>query len=642
MKKTYIAKIIPEYKPQITYNIKSKDTNKSCQSAFICVPFISFKQQQQQRMRNIKLLPDNVIDQIAAGEIIERPASVVKELIENAIDAKASRITVEIEGGGKKLIRITDNGIGMNRSNLSLCFQRFATSKIEATSDLLNVKSYGFRGEALPSIASVSHMTILTKALDENNAFSIAIKGSKTEDIIETNRQQGTTITVKNLFFNIPARLKFLKTDNTEKRKILLWIESISLAHPAISFTVLNEGKKVLTTSSRESLNERFLEIYGLEFMKNICLLNYSFSKGEIKGMISEPSHSRRDRSGIKTFVNGRLVQNRILNYVVNQFYRDKMPHGNFPYVVLLIEIEKNLVDVNVHPSKQEIRFINEGIVIANCLKAFELALSKKIEVSLRSPSFKESNFPFKQESNVPSESIPANIDEVKSTLFNQLNHDSVNTLQYQASYYNRKENNNNQGYASLSTDEHVEGTQAKLIGQIKNRYLIIELENDVALLDQHASHERILYEKAIKENITSISQSLLFPETIDFTLEDFGVLEDNIEKLNNLGFSVSLFGTNTIKIDSVPSEISGKSLKKYFLALIAYLKDKTYGKPGLDKLIRGVCRQSVMFGDPLTTLEQEKLVSDLFKCQNPYSCPHGRPTMFKISFSEIDRKLGR
>jgi len=589
---------------------------------------------------NIELLPDKVIDQIAAGEIIERPASVVKELIENAIDAKSSRITIEIEGGGKKLIRIADNGIGMNKKNLSLCFQRFATSKIKETTDLLNVKSYGFRGEAIPSIASISHMTILTKASKENNAFSVTIKGSKIENLIETNRQQGTTITVKNLFFNIPARSKFLKTDNTEKRKILLWIQSISLAHPEISFTVSNEGKKVLITSSHKSLNERFIEIYGLEFMKQSCMLNYKFSKGEIKGLISEPGNSRRDRSGIKTFVNGRLIQNRILNYVINQFYRDKMPHGNFPYVVLLLEIEQNLVDVNVHPSKQEIRFLNEGIVIANCLKAFELAFAKKIEISLRSSSFKESTFPFQHKTNTPLESIP--FEKENPSFSYQYNNDSVNTAHYQTSYYNQTKNHDNSTPVVSDDNQQVWGTKAKLIGQIKNRYLLIELENDVAFLDQHASHERILYEKAIKEEVISLSQTLLFPETIDFTLEDFGVLEDNIEKLNNLSFSVSLFGNNTIKIDAVPSKISGKSLKKYFLSLIAYLKDQSYGKPGLDKLIRGVCRQSVMFGDPLTTLEQEKLVSDLFKCDNPYTCPHGRPTMFKISIPDLDRKLGR
>ena len=582
-------------------------------------------------MREIKLLPENVIDQIAAGEIIERPASVVKELVENSMDAGSSKIIVEIASGGKKRICVTDDGHGMDRPNLLKCIRRFATSKIATTEDIDRIRTYGFRGEAIPSIASVSQMTIVSADPGSGTAASLQINGGKEEELREAVLGKGTKITVANLFYNIPARLKFLKTDATETRKILFWMEAFSIARPDIAFSLISEGNVLFQTSAKKSLGDRLCDVYGNDFLKSAKSFEFSFSTGKVQGMLTLPDNTRRDRTGIRTFVNGRLVQSQILSFTVSKFYRDKIPHGNYPTVVLLVDILPGLVDVNVHPAKLEVRFRNEDEVIASCFKAFSLA-------------FQANGLSLEREKDQPQGAFPVSLPEEGRT-FVATNTDSLKKELYESLVLSDSS-------PALLLKEIPQGpgevirpsSPIRLLGQVKNRYLVVEMEEGLAILDQHASHERVLYERTLKlkEKKAVESQQLLMPEVLNFSSNDSGILEENLEGLNKVGFGIERFGKNTFKIDSVPAEVPPKGLKAYFSGLISYLLDSSNGKPGIEKLIRGVCRQSVMFGDPLKKEEQEQLIEDLFRCENPYSCPHGRPLLYKLNWNEIDRRFLR
>lgn len=587
-------------------------------------------------MTEIKVLSDKVIDQIAAGEIIERPASVVKELLENSIDAKASKITVEIEDGGKKLIRISDNGEGMTKDNLKICFKRFATSKITETNDLEKVSTYGFRGEALPSIASVSKMSIETCYKNSNEGYIIKNEGGILSEIMPSSCNDGTKVTVQNLFYNVPARLKFLKKENTEKKNILSWINSISLAHHKIAFKLISDKSVIFECAIMNKEEDRYLELFGREFVENIIHIKFPFRNGLIHGFISKPGFFKRDRTGIKTFVNGRIIQNKILNYVISEFYRDKLMHGQYPFVTLQIELNPSLVDVNVHPAKLEVRFRNEDEIIGCSLRAFNEAYSKTLPKTVN-----ENKEPLIFNSQTSSNKIPLTLNELKNDLF------GIKQTNYQKSFSDTFNGISEPGHTDINNSilkDETNDLSIYLLGQAACKYLIAETDEGLYIFDQHASHERILYEQMLhKENsYRAMIQNLLMPITIDFTPEDFLTLEEHIEKLNELGFIIEIFGKNTMKIEGLPSNISGINIKDYFLKLASYLRDPLKGKPDSEKLIRGVCRHSVMFGEKLNNYEQKKIINDLFKCKNPSNCPHGRPTFFKLTWDEINRKLGR
>ena len=587
--------------------------------------------------KTVKILPDQVIDQIAAGEIIERPASVVKELVENSIDAGASQITVEINGGGKKSIRITDNGCGMSRENLSLCIGRFATSKISSATDLEGINTYGFRGEAIPSIASVSQMTITSSDPEGKGASMIQIEGGKTGEIKDTVLEKGTRVLVENLFFNLPARLKFLKTDPTETKKIEAWLEAIAMAHPEISFRLIADGETVFETSQRKNFRERLLELFGKEWLEACAEIDFTFLNGRMDGFLTLPSRTRRDRTEIKVFVNGRLVQSQILNYIISKFYRDKIPHGTYPSVILFVKVKPSLVDVNVHPAKLEIRFRNEDEIISSGLHAFASAFTRKIATAYQNVESPNPNFERKDDP-LFQVKVPVSFQDFQKDWYGGNKTAPSDFSSFPVSEL---------PHPALSESfENKADTKKKwrLVGQTKDRYLVVELEDGLAIIDQHASHERVLYEKTLKQREKSQveSQKILMPEVISLSHEDYAVLEANRESLNKLGFSMEPFGRNTFSIDALPPGLSEKALNSYLQALSAYLRDPSFGSPGLEKLIRGVCRQSVMFGDRLSPEEQEKLIEDLFRCDNPFSCPHGRPVMYKISWSDVDRKLLR
>jgi DNA mismatch repair protein MutL len=594
-------------------------------------------------MSRIQTLPNIVIDQIAAGEVIERPSSVIKELIENALDAAPTQITVEVNEGGRTLLRVTDNGFGMDKTDLRKCLERFATSKIKETEDLDRIASYGFRGEALPSIASVSHLIIQSRGDGEPEAFEIKATGNQIADLIPIALEKGTKVSVEHLFFNVPARLKFLKNDSTEIKKITQCVEAFALVKPEIGFKLIANKKVIRDTSARASLADRFLEIYGAEFMKQCCLLNSTFQNGAIQGMISEPSNTRRDRSGIKTFVNGRLVQNSILNFVISKFYKDKIPHSFYPTVTVLLQLNPTLVDVNVHPAKLEVRFRNEGEIITACLKVFSMALERKLVDTIHtSAPFSPSTGKFGSAERTSLETL-GNSTPVPSSINNVLQ--QLYELPFSKPETRPLSFSESSPVYTPPQMTFVPGTNLQCIGQIKNRYLVVQMDDAIAIVDQHAAHERVNYERMLKLKAqhAAYSQPLLVPQTLLLPPEDYHFLENNWNAVNESGFVVSAFGKNTVKLDAVPPGIDSKNAAEYFKQLLAFVKDSSREDPAMDRWIRGVCRKSVMFGDPLTPEEQSQLIHDLFlHCQSPYSCPHGRPTFFKLSWNEIDRKLGR
>ncbi|EKD27970.1 MAG: hypothetical protein ACD_79C00481G0001, partial [uncultured bacterium] len=489
-----------------------------------------------------------------------------------------------------------------------------------------------------PSIASVSQVEILSKTPAEKEAHLLKIHGGVFKSLTPAVFEKGTKVSVQNLFYNIPARLKFLKTDSTEKRKIATWVESIALVNPQISFKLRVDGKDFISFSRKGTLKDRLIEAYDSEIIKSFYYLKFNFHSGNISGVISKPELFKRDRSEIRTFVNSRLVQNPLLNYSISSFFRDKMPHGNFPYVILLLTIKPELVDVNVHPAKLEVRFRNEDEIVSLCLRAFNQAYSTHINQEFGKNDQNDLVFQNVKES----KKVPINVSTVLNDLFSIPSQIAVsektNDLFYNKESFSKTENR------QISQFNYIPETNVQLIGQSKNRYLVVEFEDSIGIIDQHAAHERILYEKTcfLKKESKIESQQLLIPEIIKLSFEDFGVIEENMNILNDFGFSINTFGGNTIKIDGVPALVTINNLKNYFVSLIAFIKDSNFGKPDEDKVIRGICRQSVMFGDKLNDAEQREILTELFKCKNPFTCPHGRNIIFKLPFSELNRKFGR
>ncbi|MDI6731672.1 MAG: DNA mismatch repair endonuclease MutL [Candidatus Margulisbacteria bacterium] len=555
---------------------------------------------------SIKILPDDLVNKIAAGEVVERPAAVVKELVENSIDAKATKICIEIQGAGSKLIRVADNGQGMSQEDLRLSVQRHATSKISTLEDLFNIHTLGFRGEALPSIASVSKLTI------EQNPSG-----------------QGITVTAKDLFYNTPARKKFLKSPATEMGHIGDVVAKYALAFPQIAFELIGDGKPMLQSSGSGNLKDAVLSVYGTELLKE--LITVSFESGPIKihGLISRPTVSRIDKNYETFFVNNRYVKNFLLNRALEDAYRTLIPNNRYPAAILFIDIDPKQVDVNVHPTKREIKFAKTQAVMDAVRSAASQAL-EKISPANPNPAYSKWDPPCQKwegDNWAPS---------MAEVLF---------PSEFSAS-----------------------GSQPLLpISTYKNTYIITTDGEDLVLIDQHAAHERIIYDKLSGDRgqgmnrngsyqgsghepkwfIPGVSrQVLLIPENIELDAKSFSIAKENLELLNRLGFEIEEFGSNSFLLRAVPA-ISAKIAAKQLLQdIIAELE--TLGKSArvetkqenIRKLI--ACHSAVKAGDKLSPLEINQLVKDLYATQNPLTCPHGRPIMFRLTEEEIKKKFAR
>ncbi|MBI1277069.1 MAG: DNA mismatch repair endonuclease MutL [Anaerolineaceae bacterium] len=598
----------------------------------------------------IQILPELVVAQIAAGEVVERPASVVKELMENALDAGAHHIRIEILGGGRQRIRISDDGIGILPEEVEIAFQRHATSKLTTAEDLSSIETLGFRGEALASIASVSQLTIITRHASSSSGILMQLAGSEIVRHQSVGAPVGTVITVENLFYNTPARLKFLKKENTEKRQIALYITRYAMAYPHVHFTLEQDGREVFRSSGSGQLADVIVSALGLDSFKNMVEIasrdsdNPRHSEITVTGYSSVPSLHRADRNHITLFVNGRWIQDTRLSYAITQAYHTFLMTGRYPIAVVLVKVPPSDVDVNVHPTKAEVRFRDpEGI-----FSAVQRAVRRAVVDLAQTPAMRGGRFG----------GIGLNHDNLsgwENTLSPSQQHQlNMNLDFYSAGNYTRTPL---KPQSDIASDTIPEGPEAPLkprtlpilrvIGQIGATYIVAEGPSGLYLVDQHAAHERILYEQFMDEHARheQIAQLSLEAQTLTLPPSEARLIEENIETLREVGFELEPFGPNTFIIRSVPALLADQSPTEVLGGIIADLEAGT--SPGQvsieDKIVTRVCKHgAIKAGQILSTDEMQSIIRQLERCRSPHTCPHGRPTMLHMTSEQLAREFGR
>jgi DNA mismatch repair protein MutL len=590
---------------------------------------------------SIHILADQTIAQIAAGEVVERPASVVKELLENAIDAGASNIHIVINGGGRKLIRISDNGIGILAGEVQLAFTRHATSKLQTVNDLTSIATLGFRGEALSSIAAVSRTTVTTRHRDESSGTQIQMEGGNVVEQQAIGAPAGTVINVENLFYNTPARLKFLKKETTEKRHITSLVTRYAMAYPDVRFVLEQDGREIFRSGGSGQLADVVAKAFGIDNFRQMVEVDSEDAaregRPEIKvyGYTSTPDYSRADRSHISLFVNGRYIQDSKLTYAIVQAYHTLLMTKRFPVAVLMIEIAPDEVDVNVHPTKAEVRFRNSNAVFSSVQRAVREA----VVVFSKTPSVRDGRFSTTQQPK-----SWGNRAQVKQ--------DSLDLPLEDAGQYPQQDNDADY---DLSNIPEGPGRPLKprtlpllrVIGQVGAMYIIAEGPAGMYLIDQHAAHERILYEQFMEahENKELVVQHTLATQTVELSPTEARLLEENLEPLKIVGFELEMFGPNTFAIRSVPGMLADNDPVKIIAGVIDDLEQEK--KPGKDaieeKIIIRICKgAAVKAGQILSREEMRDLIQQLERCQSPHTCPHGRPTMIHMSGDQLAREFGR
>jgi DNA mismatch repair protein MutL len=657
-------------------------------------------------VNRIKLLSEQVANQIAAGEVVERPASVVKELVENSLDAAAKKITVEIGAGGRSLIRVTDDGFGMSRDDALLCLERHATSKIQKAEDLASIATMGFRGEALPSIASVSRFTLTTRERENTSpeGTQIIIAGGKISEVKAAGSATGTNIEVRQLFFNLPARRKFLRTEETEAAHIQHYLTLAALAFPEVAFTFVKDGRNVwqlaavksgAATSSRiEALRERFRALLGDE---KLLPVNFSAAldddgnpsapeetdifensapekptaseisnlKSQIRiwGLIGSPGVSRATRDGQFVFVNRRPVENRGVNYALIEGYHNSLMKGRYPVCCLFLEIDPAAVDVNIHPAKREVKFHREFEIrkfvaqaVKETLLAFhgepeKLKTNFNAEIQRRREEIKYAseistpalpNFPEKLKP-------PPAIEPPKPVQQTPLRMGFAPATQSAPSAKSADVSPTPISNLPPSAATPLLKVPLRLVGVVGRLYVLLESDRGLVLLDQHAAHERILFEQMLnrlEQNGATPSQKLLLPETIELPPRDAQFLREQLVVLTKLGVGLSEFGERTFLLDSLPPFVKAADPRRFVFDLVDELRaagrEVNLARLGEHTVAKTVCRHAVKANDPLRGAELENLVEDLRRCAMPYTCPHGRPTLIEMNYRELEKKFGR
>jgi DNA mismatch repair protein MutL len=662
-------------------------------------------------MNRIHLLPEQVANQIAAGEVIERPASVVKELVENALDAGARKVAVEIQAGGRSLIRVTDDGTGMSRDDALLCLERHATSKIQRAEDLAAIATMGFRGEALPSIASVSRFTLTTRERGGGTpeGTQVVVNGGKIAEVKAAGSATGTSVEVRQLFFNLPARRKFLRTEETEAAHIQHYLTLAALAFPEVAFTFQKDGRVVwqlpaqkfgTATSSRlEALRERLRALLGDEKVLPVnfsAALDDSFKPEEtgifetaspeksglrtpdsglrIWGFIGAPGVSRATRESQHLFVNRRPVENRGLNYALLEGYHTSLMKGRYPVCCLFLEMDPAAVDVNIHPTKREVKFHREPEIrkfaaqaVRDTLLAFHGGESK-----VQSPKSKVAGqvelqpgpeistpvlpqFPEKLKPAAGPQKIPAPQAPLKMGFSPSATPAAPATSEPHAPSSIRYPPSSPPPAPSTLDTRLPAGASPllnvplRLVGVIGKLYVMFESDRGLVLLDQHAAHERILFEQMlnrIEQSGSTPSQKLLLPETIELPVRDADFLRAQLPVLTRLGVGLSEFGERTFLLDTLPPFVKVADPRRFVLDLVDELKaagrEVNLARLGEHTIAKTVCRHAVKANDPLAGRELENLIEDLRRCAMPYTCPHGRPTLIEMNYRELEKKFGR
>jgi DNA mismatch repair protein MutL len=665
-------------------------------------------------MNRVRLLPEQVANQIAAGEVIERPASIVKELVENSLDAGATRITVEIQAGGRSLVRVTDDGFGMSRDDALLCLERHATSKIIKAEDLASISTMGFRGEALPSIASVSRFTLTTRERENTSpeGTQIIVNGGKIMEVKAAGCAPGTSVEVRQLFFNLPARRKFLRTEETEAAHVLHYLTLAALAFPEVAFTFVKDTRPVWQLPAQRNggdaaakliaLRERLRALLGeaklievdftaehqdsshsdnaapdeTESFENALPSADSKSSFVIRhssfrvwGLIGAPGVSRSTREDQHVFVNRRPVENRGINFALMEGYHTALMKGRYPMCCLFLEINPAAVDVNIHPAKREVKFHREREVrqsvaeaVRDALLAFHASQSQVSGVKSKVGGVIAQS----------AEEIGTTTDLVPETFTPSLPQFPASVA---LSTYSSEQPPLKMGFAParpaaaeptfspptiaspkppssilhLPSSSPLLAVPLRLVGVIGRLYAVLESDRGLVLLDQHAAHERILFEQMLERlerKELAPSQKLLLPETIELSPRDANFMRGQIEALTRLGVGLSEFGEQTFLLDALPPFVKVGDARRFALDLVDELKvagqDVNSARLGEHVIVKTVCRHAVKANDPLAGRELENLVEDLRRCAMPYTCPHGRPTLIEMNYRELERKFGR
>ena len=576
-------------------------------------------------MAVIRVMDEILSNKIAAGEVVERCSSVVKELVENSIDAKSTEIKVELMESGVKEIKVTDDGVGMDHDDAVMCFSRHASSKIYDEDDLYHIHTLGFRGEALASIASVTKIDLYT--CNKDIGTHVKIEGGKVKEVTNSDARIGTVIVVKDLFYNTPARLKHLKSLYTELSNIMEYMNKIALSHPNIRFTVTNDGKELLKTDGSGNLLKCIKYIYGISVAKKMLEVSGSNSQYEINGYISLPELYRTNRNSIVTIVNGRIVKNTELNRTINDSYHSYKPDNYYPIVVLNITVDTTLVDVNIHPTKMDIKFGN----IEDLLELVTNTIKDKIKVKNLIPRIEEP----KMEKVETYEEIKLNFDD--------------NVVSDVSEEYVLNDNIIDEKEEIVVETEKEKMPIMYPVGIVHGTYIVCQNELGMYLLDQHACKERVNYEivKNKLNNPKCESVQMIYPLTLQYTSSEFIILKENLDFLRSLNFEVEEFGINSIIVKSYPTWLQNRfyeeeSIKKIIELVITKEKNFDISKFNDNVAATMACKMSIKANTKITLEEAQYLISDLRKCDNPFNCPHGRPTIIYYSNSDLEKLFKR
>ena len=619
-------------------------------------------------MGKIKILDNLTIQKIAAGEVIERPSSIVKELIENSIDANAKSIVIEIKNGGKTFIRVTDDGDGIDEEDLPLAFKRHSTSKLNKIDDLYSIMTLGFRGEALASISSVARLDILTKTSKATAGIHAQLEEGEILSINKVGSPKGTTMIVKDLFYNIPVRKKFLKSDLTEGNSVSDIVNKLALGNLNISFKFIKDDKVIINTTGNVDLKENIYTILGKDIVNGLIPIEYNDENIELKGFISNNNLYRSNRSHQYLYINGRYISNYGIAATIEGQYKSTIPLNRYPVFILYFKLNPENLDVNIHPTKQEVKFINNydinGIVGS--------IIKKRLIDMLSVPKFE---IPQKEEKKKEELQVLFNMepDSLKDVIVKDYTLDEDN-IEYMDdsiqipndtdeefnidSFLDLYEENENKkvDFAQSAIDNlKIESSKmssilnnVKPIGVVFNTYIIVENmeKNKIIFIDQHAAHERVMYEKYLKEykNEKIYIQQLLAPEIIQLTNSEINNLLENMDIFLSLGFEIEEFGPNTIAIRGVPLLFGKPNIKTLFMDLLDNLGKDIHDsyELNLEKIMKIACSSAIKGGDRITSLEIKSLIEDLIKCDNPYTCPHGRPTTIEMTKTDLEKQFLR
>ena len=574
-------------------------------------------------MGRIKLLSDDLKNKIAAGEVVERPASVVKELIENSLDSGATEIDVIVKGGGNVSVQVIDNGVGLEKDDLLIAFARHSTSKIESVEDLSTIDTLGFRGEALSSIASVAKVKALSSVNGEDSGYEISVLGGEISQPEPVALSQGTAISVSDLFFSIPARRKFLKSAQVELRHIIRTVRRFGLCRPNVRFTLTADDKEVMTLAPMNFI-DRIAAVHDPSYRENLLEVNHQAGLFAITGYVGNLNLVRKRRGEQNLFLNGRYIVNKLLNSAIYSAYQSLVSRGEFPFFAITLEVPLDTVDVNVHPMKIEVRFRDEWRVYHALKTAVTEALN---DILSTVPDF------LKPSESFPSSGGQAGFSFPQSTPSAILSRQSVERAK---SYV--------QTMGETQTEE--EGVNLENIWQVHTKYIVSEIKSGLVVIDQHVAHERVLFEQAMDamEGNPLPSQSLLFPEVVELPIEDFSTLLELLPYLEKIGFRMKEFGKNTVMIEGVPSELGWGNEREVLTEIIDTYRNQQKAQPSFMEAVAAsfACKAAVKAGDVLTQEEMQSLVDRLFATQHPYYCPHGRPIMVNLSLDELDRRFER